>query len=186
MTKFASPGVGGAAEVADVARSSGFECGQGAHMALSLPEVRPRTAANGLEVMDLHDPHAALGHEQDATRQIEHLDAVDRGGQDALHELGVGTPLFRVEPLLGAIPDKFKEAQVLAVFVQQRRRFAARPKSRPVPSQMPTLVADAAHLQRLAHLVRWALLGPVLGGEQDLRETAHHLSGRPAEHALGT
>ena len=50
----------------------------------TVPEVRPGAAPDGLEVADLHDALAALAHEDEVAVEVEHLDAVVRGGEHAV------------------------------------------------------------------------------------------------------
>lgn len=58
-------------------------------IALSLPEIRPWTAAQSIEIADFHDPLPAFAHEGERSIERNDLDAVLRGSQNVLQEAGV-------------------------------------------------------------------------------------------------
>ncbi len=61
----AGHGVGQTTEVPDAAGLCGGYGGFGVPITLALPEIRPRTAEDVVEVADLHHPLAALAHENE-------------------------------------------------------------------------------------------------------------------------
>lgn len=86
-------GASPALEAADASCLGRHDGSLGVRVALALPEVRPRAAADGVEVANLHHALATLAHEREARIQVEDLDAVGGRGEHAAHERGLLTPL---------------------------------------------------------------------------------------------
>ena len=154
-------------------------------MARALPEVRPETALDGVEVVDFHHAPPAFTHEGEPAVEIEHLDAVLGGDQYAAQELRLGATLFVGATLFGAVAKYLDEALCCAGRVAERHHLAAGPEARAVLAHVPALVAGAALLQGGSHLgLRYAVLA-VRKGEEHARGLAEHFRFGPAESALG-
>src|SRR5580692_2503155 len=80
-------GIGRALEPPGSARLRCLNRAQGVGTSLTGPKVRPWTALELAEVLDLHDPLAAFTHELQAALQVEDFDAVSAASQHAPQNL---------------------------------------------------------------------------------------------------
>ncbi len=113
---------------------------------LAFPEVRPGTAPNGGEVAHLHDALAALAHEDQLAVEVENLDAIAGGRQDAAEELGVRA----VAPILGPVGLCPREKGDAALGVRQLF-----PQAERLPGGGPVIrVGPVSHSHRLQGSVR--------------------------------
>ena len=171
--------------MADAAGIGGRKGRYGIGVALALPEVGPRAAANEVEVADLHYLQAALAHEGQAAVEVEHLDAVGRGGEHPTHELGIGLLPGGGVALVGTVAQDLDEALGSPVPVLERHYLAVGPEGRPILAQMPALVVAAPVEQGRAHLLLGDLVALVLLGKEDVGVSPEHLGLGPPEDTLG-
>ena len=97
-------GVGEALEMARAPGLGGSDSLPSLDVTLILPEIGPGTVLDRVEVADFHHAHPAFAHEGEPRVEVQDLDAIGRGGQDAAHELGVVVLLLARETLFRADP----------------------------------------------------------------------------------
>src|SRR6185437_10899535 len=89
ISRRADRGIGRALKAGGAAGNRGRHRRLGFGIALTSPEIRPRTALQLAEILDLHDALTAFAHELKAAVEIEDLDAIAASGQDAAQNVGV-------------------------------------------------------------------------------------------------
>ncbi len=179
-------GVGHTTEMPGASRPRRGHGSLGVLVALVPPEIRPRAAADGVEVVHLHDLLPTLIHEAEPGIEVEHLDAVAGGGQDAAQELGIGPVPFGGLVLLRTVAQDLDEALDRAGRIPKRHHLAVGPEAGAVLALVPTLIDPVPLVQGSNHLGLGHPGDTVLLGEEQAGRAATDLRLGPAEDAAGT